>query len=51
MEDVTDIKISQFREGSLGRLSSHEGGIPVYWRAALIPDMGLLGKAFGLGVS
>lgn len=32
--------MSQFREGSLGRLSSHEVGIPVYWSAALIPDFG-----------
>jgi hypothetical protein len=38
--------MSQFREGSLGRLSNHEGGIPVNSRAALIPDFGLVGKAF-----
>ena len=39
--------MSQFREGSLGRLSSHEVGIPVYWRAALIPDFGLTELEFG----
>jgi hypothetical protein len=33
--------MSQFREGSLGRLSNHEGGMPVYSSAILIPDFGL----------
>ena len=40
---MTPRKISQFREGRLGRLSSHEGGIPVYWRTVLKPDCGGLG--------
>ena len=30
--------MSQFREGSLGRLESHDWGIPVYFKAALMPD-------------
>lgn len=38
MEDVTERKISQFREGSLGRLSSQETGIPVYFRAVRNPE-------------
>ena len=32
------MKMSQFREGSLGRLESHDWGIPVYLRAAFMPD-------------
>lgn len=32
--------MSQFREGSLGRLSSHEGGIPVYCRTVFTPESG-----------
>ena len=37
-EDVTERKINQFREGSLGFLSSHEGGIPVYRKTVFTPD-------------
>jgi hypothetical protein len=33
-------KMSQFRDGSLGRLENHEEGIPVYWSAERIPDFG-----------
>ena len=32
------MKMSQFREGTLGRLESHDWGIPVYLRAAFMPD-------------
>lgn len=42
-EDVTEIKISQFREGSVGRLLSHEAGIPVYSRAVFMPDFLAMG--------
>lgn len=38
------MKISQFREGSFGRFSSHEGGIPVYSRADRRPEF-----CFGMG--
>ena len=34
------MKMSQFREGSLGRFVSHEAGIPVYFNAAWIPPLG-----------
>jgi hypothetical protein len=37
--DVTERNISQFLEGSLGLLSSHDGGIPVYRRIVLTPDL------------
>ncbi len=40
MEDVTVRKMSQLRDGSLGRLESHDLGIPVYSRAERIPDFG-----------
>ena len=40
MDDATPIKMSELREGSLGRLDSHEVGIPVYLRAVLRPDSG-----------
>lgn len=40
--------MSQFREGSLGRLSSHEVGIPVYRRTIFTPDM-RGGGGFGAG--
>ncbi len=40
MEDVTVRKMSQLRDGSLGRLESHDFGIPVYSRAERIPDFG-----------
>lgn len=32
------MKMSQFREGSFGRLESHDWGMPVYFRAAFMPD-------------
>lgn len=35
---MTERKISQFLEGSLGRFSSQDGGIPVYLRMVFIPD-------------
>lgn len=41
--------ISQFREGSLGRFSSQEGGIPVYSRAVRTPDLGFIGGGGGGG--
>jgi hypothetical protein len=31
--------MSQLRDGSRGRLSSHDGGIPVYSRAVRKPDL------------
>ena len=37
--------MSQLREGRLGRLSSHDGGIPVYCRTVFTPDCG----GFGVG--
>ncbi len=40
MEDVMVQKMSQLRDGSLGRLESHNLGIPVYSRAEQIPDFG-----------
>lgn len=43
IEEVTDRKISQFREGSFGRLSNQEAGIPVYCKAVLNPES-LLGS-------
>lgn len=30
--------MSQFLDGSFGRLSSHDGGMPVYLRTVLTPD-------------
>ena len=47
MEDVTEMKMSQFRDGSLGRFS-HDFGIPVYWRTVRMPDGGI-GVAEGAG--
>jgi hypothetical protein len=38
--EVTERKMSQFLEGSFGRLSSQEGGIPVYLRTVFSPDGG-----------
>ena len=38
MDDVHERNISQFLEGSFGRLSSHEGGIPVYLKTVRTPD-------------
>lgn len=38
--EVTERKISQFRDGSFGRLSSHEGGMPVYCSTVFMPDCG-----------
>jgi len=38
MEDVHERNMSQFREGSFGRLSRSEGGIPVYRSTVRIPD-------------
>ena len=38
IDEVTERKMSQFREGSFGRLLNHDGGMPVYSRADLIPD-------------
>lgn len=32
------MKMSQLREGSFGRLSSQEAGMPVYLRAVRIPE-------------
>ncbi len=40
MEDVTVRKMGQLHDGSLGRLESHDFGIPVYSRAEQIPDFG-----------
>lgn len=40
------MNIIQLREGSFGRFSSHEGGMPVYSSAARIPDF-----CFGMGTS
>lgn len=40
MLDVTLINMSQFREGSLGLLSSHEGGMPVYCKTVFMPEIG-----------
>lgn len=42
--------MSQFREGNLGRLSNHEGGMPVYSNAALIPDLCWVTETPGLAV-
>ena len=39
------MKMSQFREGTLGRLESHDWGIPVYLRAAFMPDSWARGGA------
>lgn len=39
MELVTDRNMSQFLEGSFGLLLSQEAGMPVYLRAALIPEV------------
>ena len=35
---MTERKISQFLDGSLGRFSSQEGGIPVNLKTVPIPD-------------
>jgi hypothetical protein len=40
MEEVKERNMSQLRDGSFGRLESHEGGIPVYWRTVRMPDLG-----------
>jgi hypothetical protein len=41
---VTERKISQFLEGGFGLLSSHDDGIPVYFRIVLTPELaGLAG--------
>lgn len=32
------MNMSQFLEGSFGRLESHDWGMPVYFRAAFMPD-------------
>lgn len=40
MEDVTPMKMSQFRDGNFGRFDNQEAGIPVYLRAAFKPDSG-----------
>ena len=32
------MNISQFLDGSLGLLSSHEGGIPVYCKTVFMPE-------------
>lgn len=40
--------MSQFRDGSFGRLSSQDGGIPVYCKTVLTPDIFL--GAGGLSV-
>jgi hypothetical protein len=45
MVEVTPMKMSQFREGSFGRLESHDWGMPVYLRAAFIPDSWTWGAA------
>jgi hypothetical protein len=37
--------MSQLRDGSRGRLSSHDGGIPVYSRAVRKPDFLCGGEA------
>ena len=37
------MKMSQFREGIFGRLESHDWGMPVYFRAAFMPDSWDLG--------
>jgi hypothetical protein len=39
-EDVMAMKISQLREGNLGRFVSHEAGMPVCSSAAWKPDLG-----------
>lgn len=38
MAEVVPINMSQFREGSLGRFSNQDGGIPVYCRTLFIPE-------------
>ena len=43
MVEVVPRKMSQLREGSEGRLSSQEGGMPVYCRTMRTPDCGDLG--------
>ena len=48
MVEVTPIKMSQFREGNFGRLESHDWGMPVYFRAAFMPDSWAWG-AVGVG--
>lgn len=45
-EEVTDRNTSQFLDGSFGLLSSHDGGIPVYFSIVLTPDC-LVGCAWG----
>lgn len=41
--------MSQFRDGSLGRFSNQEGGIPVCSKAALTPDFGGTGGSLVFG--
>jgi hypothetical protein len=43
--------MSQLRPGSFGRLSNHDGGMPVYSSATRVPDLGLsdTGPAAGAG--
>ena|SRR6266404_1634787 len=45
---VAERKISQFRDGSRGRLSNQDGGIPVNSRAARKPDFLRGGESFKL---
>jgi hypothetical protein len=45
---VTERKISQLRDGSRGRLSNQDGGIPVNSRAVRKPDFLRGGESFKL---
>ena len=45
---VTERNISQLREGSRGRLSNQDGGIPVNSRAVRKPDFLRGGESFKL---
>src|ERR1700733_10823711 len=47
-ELVTERKISQLRDGSRGRLSNQDGGIPVNSRAVRKPDFLRGGESFKL---